>query len=467
MAPGAEGCKEICAKPASRGCFRRPAETHACLFFEQPKSYSRGARNRRYAEIEHARRGRYIICFTAIPQPVMRFFAWAGNPFPHSVADAVIQPAGGKCSRADHDDWLTPRRFAVLLALLALASYPQVFLGFQTFVYRDFGLFSYPDCVSFAGKLLAWRAAAVESAEQLRHAFPGAMEHPGALSAGLVLSAVPAFVVAGSVLPAAPVLGRPGNVLVRATADAKSPGRRVCRNCFRLQRAHAEQPGLAGNHRRAGLDAVGGVAHRTRVARRRPDAVLAALAGALQMLSGGTEVTLLTWVSLGVVGLFEFFRSEGRRGKIVWRTGLIILLVTGLSAAQLLPFLDLLDFSRRQEGISATLWPMPPSGWANFFVPLFHCRSHQGVFMQANQFWTISYYVGVATVVLALVAIGCLRQGVVWWLAGLAGSCLILALGDATPVYGWLSRHVGVVSLMRFPIKFIILPVFVLPLLAA
>ena len=43
---------------------------------------------------------------------------------------------------ASHDDWLTPRRFATLLALLVLASYPQVWFGFQTFVYRDFGVFS-------------------------------------------------------------------------------------------------------------------------------------------------------------------------------------------------------------------------------------------------------------------------------------------------------------------------------------
>jgi hypothetical protein len=53
------------------------------------------------------------------------------------------QPAA-KAEIANDDNWLTPRRFIVLLAVLTLASYPEVFLGFQTFVYRDFGLFSYP-----------------------------------------------------------------------------------------------------------------------------------------------------------------------------------------------------------------------------------------------------------------------------------------------------------------------------------
>src|ERR1700722_14748967 len=42
------------------------------------------------------------------------------------------------------DNWFNPRRFAALLALLVLASYPQVLIGLQTFVYRDFGFYAYP-----------------------------------------------------------------------------------------------------------------------------------------------------------------------------------------------------------------------------------------------------------------------------------------------------------------------------------
>ena len=53
------------------------------------------------------------------------------------------QPAANKVD-ANHNDWLTPSRFAVLLVVLTLAAFPQVFLGIQTFVYRDFGVFSYP-----------------------------------------------------------------------------------------------------------------------------------------------------------------------------------------------------------------------------------------------------------------------------------------------------------------------------------
>src|SRR6266516_872380 len=41
-------------------------------------------------------------------------------------------------------NWFTPLRFGTLLALLVVASFPQVVLGLQTFVIRDFGFFAYP-----------------------------------------------------------------------------------------------------------------------------------------------------------------------------------------------------------------------------------------------------------------------------------------------------------------------------------
>src|SRR5947207_9522846 len=41
-------------------------------------------------------------------------------------------------------DWLTPLRFGAVLALLLLAAYPKVLLGFHSFVHRDYGVLAYP-----------------------------------------------------------------------------------------------------------------------------------------------------------------------------------------------------------------------------------------------------------------------------------------------------------------------------------
>ena len=58
----------------------------------------------------------------------------------------MFSSAGSDESGTGRDDagWLQPAGFAVLLAALVFAAFPQVILGLQTFVYRDFGYFGYP-----------------------------------------------------------------------------------------------------------------------------------------------------------------------------------------------------------------------------------------------------------------------------------------------------------------------------------
>jgi len=197
--------------------------------------------------------------------------------------------------------------------------------------------------------------------------------------------------------------------------------------------------------------------------------VLAVFAGALQMLSGAVEPIALTWILLGTLGLIEFIRGKIPRTKIALRAPLIVLLISGLSAAQLLPFLDLASHSNRQDALyQGSQWPMPVTGWFNFLAPLFHYQSSgDGYYLQIGQFWTISYYVGVVVVALAVWSVFRVKSFRVWALAVLTIMCLVLALGEGTPIYGWLCLHVKAISSMRFPIKFVVLPVFALPLLAA
>jgi hypothetical protein len=44
----------------------------------------------------------------------------------------------------NHGSWITPREFAALLAILTCGSWPGILLGFQTFIYRDFGYYVVP-----------------------------------------------------------------------------------------------------------------------------------------------------------------------------------------------------------------------------------------------------------------------------------------------------------------------------------
>lgn len=193
----------------------------------------------------------------------------------------------------------------------------------------------------------------------------------------------------------------------------------------------------------------------------------AALAGACQMLSGSPETILLAWLIVAC----GFVRDAVLKRQGFWsgssRLVLVALLVGGLSAVQLLPWLDLVAHGDRTTGTGTGLWSLPPSGLANFFVPLFHTQgSVTGVFMQPEQLWTSSYYVGVLPLALALLALWRAREGRTLPLAGLALAGVLLAWGNAGYLLNPLKHVIPLLGFIRFPIKFIILTVFCLAPLA-
>jgi hypothetical protein len=193
----------------------------------------------------------------------------------------------------------------------------------------------------------------------------------------------------------------------------------------------------------------------------------AAGAGAMQMLAGAPEVILLTWVAVAVFWAKELIWPRESRNRPVWRFPATILLIALLSAAQLLPFFDLLKHSDRTASFDDNAWSMPAWGWSNLLVPLF--RFHQdpnGVFAQTGQGWTTSYYAGIVVLFLALVALYRARDARVPILLGLSVVCLLLALGENTFIYPALRKALPQLGIMRYPIKFIILPMFALPLVA-
>ncbi len=386
------------------------------------------------------------------------------------------------------DDWLTPLRFGGLLGLLILVAFPQVIFGLQTFVARDFGYFGYPLANYFResfwrGEIPLWNPlndCGIPFLAQwnTQVLYPPALFYlllPLSWSLGvfcllhLWLGGMGMFFLARRWT---------GNNFAAAVAGIAFAFNGLMLNSVLWP---ATIPGLGWMPwvvwlvERAWRD--GG-----------KSLVVAGIVGALQMLSGAAEVIMLTWGLLAVIAVGEIFSGFGHRQSaigdaempiadsqwpianrnIILRLGTVVLLITGLCAAQLLPFFELLQNSNRQENFNAAQWAMPVTGFGNFLAPLFRCENpYGGVFLQHNQYWTTSYYVGITTIALALVAFS--RQGNwrVWLLGVVVVLGLLLALGDATPIYKWATRAISVLSVMRFPVKFVILPAFILPLLAA
>jgi hypothetical protein len=192
------------------------------------------------------------------------------------------------------------------------------------------------------------------------------------------------------------------------------------------------------------------------------------------MLAGGPETIALTWLMVSALWLLQLVsRADGLKlnkpdaGPMLWRLPLVVLLVISLSAAQLLPFLDLVAHAQRAAGYTDLRWSMPGAGFANFLVPMaFGNTVTEGIFFQHGQYWTSSYYLGLGTLWLGWLALFCVRDRRVWLLAAAAGMALLCALGDHTPFYPFMRRLIPELSFITYPIKYVMVVAFAFPLLA-
>jgi len=462
--------------------------------------------------------------------------------------------AASETSRSDAAaSWLTPGRFAILLGLLVFAGFPAVLLGKATFVFRDFALFSYP--VAFFHKESFWRGelplwnpynyCGIPFLAQwntmvlypfaliylllpltwslpffclahmwwggwgmyfLAHRWTGNRLAAGV--AGVVFcfnglmqnflmwpSHVATFAWLPWVLWLVPEGWRAGGrklvlaVLV-ASLQMLAGGPETILFTWLLLLLLAVGEWLTGSTGSAG--ALAGEVKNPRAAatESRQSAVPPSPAVGERVVERGAAVfSLSLWERAGVRGIgaaknpghstyatvsriSDFFR-RGRRPSqslIPLRFTGIAALVFLVCAAQLLPFLELLvNSSRDARTASAGFeWSMPLWGWANFLVPMFRTvPSSQGVFFQLQQNWTSSYYAGIATVFFAGIAVWRSKDWRVMVLAGSAFVALVLALGDAGFIYRGLRACIPMIGCVRYPVKFAILIVAVMPLLAA
>ncbi len=385
------------------------------------------------------------------------------NPAPSELPAAVARGA---------DEWFTPGRFLALLALALFAAFPEVVLGSHTFYYRDFGHFAYPlaeyhrECF-WRGEVPLWNPYSSCGLPHLAQwntmcLYPGTLIYllgPMPWAVGLFSLAHLLLAGAGAYQLAHHWMG--------SRFAASVGGLAFAFNGFTLHAvmwpnnvaALAWAPWLWLLVERACRD--GG---RT--------LLLAALIGAMQMLTGAPEIILFTWVIavplslVGTISNFQFSIADFKFPLLCLTS--LALLVTLLSAAQLLPFLDLLRHSHRTLAYDDNLYAMPLWGWANFFVPLFRMTPDRlGVFTQLDQQWTSSYYPGLGVLALAALAVWRRREPRVWLLATIAVLGVWLAMGQKAFLLDWLKTICPPLGFIRFPIKYVLLPLMVLPFLAA
>ena len=369
------------------------------------------------------------------------------------------------------DDWLTTGRFALLLGLLIVATFPGVLFGGTTFIFRDFGMFSYP--VAFFHRQCCWRG------EFLLLWNPFNNCGLPFLAQWNTLTLYP-FSLIYLLLPLKWSL----SFFCLAHLFWGGLGMYFLAQRWTHHRLAAGLAGVIFAFNGLSLNFLMWPSHVAtfswlpwvvwlgqRAWREGGKALLwGTAAGAMQMLAGGPETIVATWMILLVLAGGDWIcEKELRRGLVLRFLGMG-LLVALVCAVQLLPFLELLSHSQRDKGYSASShdWCMPFWGWANFLVPLFRSSpTAQGVFMQNGQYWTSSYYAGIGTVLLAAAAVWRVRDWRVRAMAALVLLGLVLALGDSTLLYRGLHLCFPGLGFVRYPVKFVIFVLALAPLLAA
>jgi hypothetical protein len=367
-------------------------------------------------------------------------------------------------------NWFTPARFGLLLALLVLATFPQVVLGMQTFVARDYGFFAYPlawfqkDCF-WHGLIPFWdpfNNCGVPFLAQWNTMplYPPSLIYlllplPWALSFFCLLHLW--FGGLGMFFLARKWTGDSFAAAFAGTAFCFSG---LTLNLLMWPSHTATWSWMPW--------VVLAVESAWREGGRK--IFIAAIPGALQMLAGGPEIIAFTWLILFALWIQQLANNDFPR-KAFWRFPVVAVLIAGMVAAQLFPFFDLVAHSQRQSGFADLRWSMPARGWVNYLVPMAFGRiMGEGIFFQIaqnGQAWTSSYYLGLGTLWLTLLAIWKCRNRRVYLLVAIAVLGVVFALGGNTPVLPMLRKLLPQLSFVTYPVKYLLLVTFIAPLLAA
>ncbi len=363
------------------------------------------------------------------------------------------------------DEWFTPWRFAGLLFLLIFAAYPDVVLGTSTFFYRDYGFFGYPLAhyhreAFWRGELPFWNPLSNCGLPHLAQWNTMTLYPLSLIYLLLPMPWAPGYFCLGHLF-----LGGAGMYCLAHRWTGNRFASTIAGLGYALNGLTLHALMWPNNIAALGWMPIVVLAAERGVREGGRKLVLAALVGAVQMFSGAPEIILFTWLLTAALCLTA--RETPLRARCA-RFALTGLLVAMLAAAQLLPFIDLLLHSHRDQSYATNAWAMPAWGWANLLVPLFHCTpSIVGVYSQDAQQWTSSYYAGIGITALAL--LGALRwrdrRSLILGAAALLS--LTFALGSAGGIHTVVRKLFPFLGFVRFPIKFVVIMLFAAPLLAA
>ncbi len=378
-------------------------------------------------------------------------------------------------SERNASDWFTPGRFAILLGCLMFAAFPKIILGQESFFYHDYGVLGYPFLAYHHDAF--WQGRIVPLWNPLNNCGAPFMAQWGTMSlypGSLIYLLFPLPWSVSYFWLLHLFLGGMGMYFLARRWTGVNSAAALAGTIFVFNGVTVSC--LQWTNYIVTLGWMPWVVLLSERAWREGGrrVIVAALVVALQLLAGVPEMVIFTWLIIGAMWLADFHKSSapGPIGNIFYqrtvRIASVAILAAGLTACQILPFLDLLAHSQRDSSFATSKWAMPGWGWANLFVPLFHnFQTPEGTFFQFGQEFFPTYYLGLGVMALAVWGAWRVREARVWALAALTLFALVMALADDGYVYPIVRRLFPPLGVARFQIKFMEIAGFTVPLLAA
>ncbi|MBL7069189.1 MAG: YfhO family protein [Candidatus Omnitrophica bacterium] len=204
-------------------------------------------------------------------------------------------------------------------------------------------------------------------------------------------------------------------------------------------------------------------------------AIITGVLLSIQFLGGEPTIIYCTIWTLFLYAVFYlyFLRKEDKvvKGiaKILGLFSIASILWLFITAAQLLPFLELVANSTRSGSQAFDLVAREsilPAELFSFFIPhLFGNTTVAGGHLRVQE-WIISFYIGIMPILFILFAIFRKPDRKTLFFTAVLAVSLILAMGKYTPVYNFLYKYIFGFGYIRYPAKFIFLSTFALSILS-
>ncbi|MDP8229665.1 MAG: YfhO family protein [Candidatus Gorgyraea atricola] len=145
-----------------------------------------------------------------------------------------------------------------------------------------------------------------------------------------------------------------------------------------------------------------------------------------------------------------------------------LLVAIGLTAFQILPFIEFLFHSSRPSMAfsEAAMWSLPPYALLDLLVPYLSETDYLYKDYWTRQSWLLVYYMGLFSIICAFISLkfNTTKRRKAFFYILAAG--LVLSFGKYTPIYYLLYKLMPGFSLSRYPIKFFFMVTFSLAVLA-